>query len=495
MHRFLGGKWARRSAVFAVVLAAGSYLAIRVWWSDGDQGQRLPQAPGCSQPANIVVGPNVHVSTANPAHRHHETVVAADPLDAQRLFAFAMYHPTNPPSIVGYFSEDGGKRWQPSFDRRAGPGQPTLHDPSLAFAPDGTLYLAYLAIEEATKQSGKKTIMLFFRCADGRTKWEPLSTVEHNNPNLPSDPALTRQPWADRPWLAIDGTAAENRGRLYCASWLWLDVSADQGRSFASVPQPVSRDYTDYMPGNPVVLSDGTLVLARRLWSEKPHHVPGIGILLSGDGGQTLREGPLVGTDRRDQRAEFKVGDGLRFTVQLAADTSGSAFRDRVYVVWEDGQVEGNAAPGRPNRPGPSRILFAYSKDKGNSWIGPMILSEQPDNGDNAYGAYMPAVAVNKAGYVAVTWYDRRGLPMAPGSTPPFHAPGCNVRLRVSLDGGETWQPSVQVNETAIKSSVWELRDTAGLAADSAGTFHAVWIDDRTGTTQVWTAAVRVEKR
>ena len=90
---------------------------------------------------------------------------------------------------------------------------------------------------------------------------------------------------------------------------------------------------------------------------------------------------------------------------------------------------------------------------------------------------------------------DRRGLPMAPGSTPPFHAPGCNVRLRVSLDGGETWQPSVQVNETAIKSSVWELRDTAGLAADSAGTFHAVWIDDRTGTTQVWTAAVRVEKR
>src|SRR5437667_313434 len=92
-----------------------------------------------------------------------------------------------------------------------------------------------------------------------------------------------------------------------------------------------------------------------------------------------------------------------------------------------------------------------------------MILSEQTDNGDNAYGAYMPAITVNKAGYVAVTWYDRRGLPTAPGSIPPFHAPGCNVRIRLSLDGGETWQPSVQVNEKTIKASVWELKDTEAL--------------------------------
>jgi hypothetical protein len=404
-----------------------------------------------------------------------------------------MYHPTNPPSIVGYVSEDGGKSWNASFDRRPGPGQTTLNDPALAFGPDGTLYLVYLA-EEASPQSEKRTSLVFFRCSDGRTKWELLSTVQHNNPNTPSDLALPWQHCADRPWLAVDGATANGRGRLYCASWLWLDVSADQGRTFASLPQPVRKDYADYMPANPVVLSDGTLVLARRLWSSRQHDVAGVGILLSDDGGQTLREGPLVGTDRYDQRAEFGVGDGLRFCVQLAANTSGSTFGDRVFAVWEDGRLEANAAPGRPNRPGPGRILFAYSEDKGNTWIGPMILSEQADNGD-AFGAYMPAIAVNKEGHVAVTWYDRRGLPTTPGSTPPFHAPGCNVRIRVSLDGGESWQPSVQVNERAIKSSIWDLRDTAGLAADAAGTFHPVWIDDRTGTPQVWTAAVRVEKR
>jgi hypothetical protein len=179
----------------------------------------------------------------------------------------------------------------------------------------------------------------------------------------------------------------------------------------------------------------------------------------------------------------------------MAADSAASIYRDRVYVFWEDGQVEPNALPGQPNRPGPGRILFAFSKDKGNSWIEPVILSEQSDHAEIAYGAYMPAVAVNKDGLVAVTWYDRRGQPTAPGSTAPFHAPSCNVRIRVSLDGGETWQPSVQVNETPIQSSVWDLRDTAGLAADAAGTFHPVWIDDRTGTRQLWTAAVQVEKR
>jgi hypothetical protein len=139
--------------------------------------------------------------------------------------------------------------------------------------------------------------------------------------------------------------------------------------------------------------------------------------------------------------------------------------------------------------------MYAFSKDKGETWANPMILSEQPDDGENDYGAYMPSIAVNREGHVAVTWYDRRGLPSEPGSSPPFFAPGCNVRIRISSDGGGTWQPSVQVNEKAIKASVWDLRDTAGLAADAAGLFHPVWIDDRTGTTQVWTGTVRAEKK
>jgi hypothetical protein len=34
--------------------------------------------------------------------------------------------------------------------------------------------------------------------------------------------------------------------------------------------------------------------------------------------------------------------------------------------------------------------------------------------------------------------------------------------------------------------------DTAGLVADADGVFHALWIDNRTGVHQVWTATIAV---
>jgi hypothetical protein len=105
------------------------------------------------------------------------------------------------------------------------------------------------------------------------------------------------------------------------------------------------------------------------------------------------------------------------------------------------------------------------------------------------------ALGVNQDGVVAVSWYDRRGLPDIKGNRGPQYGAGCNVRVRLSLDGGTSWQSSVQVNEKPIRATVWELRDSAGLTADTAGVFHPLWIDDRTGVLQVWTAAVKVGKR
>jgi hypothetical protein len=86
---------------------------------------------------------------------------------------------------------------------------------------------------------------------------------------------------------------------------------------------------------------------------------------------------------------------------------------------------------------------------------------------------------------VAVSWYDRRGLTGG--------GRGWNVRLRASLDSGESWLPSVQVNDVTSKEpGVESLGHRAGLAADAGGALHATWIDRRTGTPQVWTAAVTV---
>jgi hypothetical protein len=118
-------------------------------------------------------------------------------------------------------------------------------------------------------------------------------------------------------------------------------------------------------------------------------------------------------------------------------------------------------------------------------------LSEQPGTEDSTsdYLAYIPCVAVNTAGAAAVTWYDRRGLPPGGGGET---VKGWNLRMRVSLDGGATWAPSVLGSS---KPSSGELTGwhTAGLTADAAGHFHPVWIDDRTGEPHLWTARVTVQ--
>ena len=135
--------------------------------------------------------------------------------------------------------------------------------------------------------------------------------------------------------------------------------------------------------------------------------------------------------------------------------------------------------------------MLTLSRDKGVNWSQPVALSdearasvESEDKAIRRY-AFLPSVAVNRAGVVAVTWYDAtRG-----GSTL-----SSNVRLKASLDGGSTWLPSVRVTEFVSRSNPdadesW-VGHTAGLAADASGVFHPLWVDNRTGVRQVFTTTV-----
>jgi hypothetical protein len=125
-------------------------------------------------------------------------------------------------------------------------------------------------------------------------------------------------------------------------------------------------------------------------------------------------------------------------------------------------------------------------------------------------------VAVNNNGIAAVTWLDRRDA---------TDRLGWRVRVRVSLDGGETFLPSRVVSEVPARfdgNEAWPTQsytggggtavlgggplrvlifranhhyfpgDYAGLAADRNGTFHPYWIDNRTGWHQVWTTTIDV---
>jgi Neuraminidase (sialidase) len=159
----------------------------------------------------------------------------------------------------------------------------------------------------------------------------------------------------------------------------------------------------------------------------------------------------------------------------LAVDPS-SRYRDRVYCAWVDG----------PNRES-AAIFFSSSDDRGSTWTPPKLLSEQPiDTDQPLWQADYPALAVNKDGVLAATFYDRRNQKPSKENT------GYEVRLRISTDGGSTWTCSEVITERPGVGALSEVRGWVGMTTDRRGDFHPAWISDANGVQQVWTARVSV---
>jgi hypothetical protein len=162
----------------------------------------------------------------------------------------------------------------------------------------------------------------------------------------------------------------------------------------------------------------------------------------------------------------------------LAVDRSGGAFDGRLYAAWPDARNEGH-----------TQVFLATSDDLGRTWSDPRVLNgtdRRLQNGDRP-NHFMPVVEVSAGGVVGVLWYDRDAHDDNLGYTPRFAA---------SLDGGVSFLPSVPLATPGNVAVEGELRvnggDTAGLAVDADGVFHAAWIDNRSGSHQMWTTTVRV---
>ena len=450
----------------------------------------------------ITVGPNVQVSAKNSDRAHWELRMAADPTNAQHLLACAIIisEEKNSFHTVAYASSNAGKDWTPTLES---PG--LAEDPDCVFGLDGAAYFSTLPEPDDNSKEAAETQV--YRSLDGGVSWQKPIVL----------------PFMDREYLTVDQMSEKYRGRIYVQGNgldLTLDGvrnaiftlfrSQDQGVTF-QFPIKLIPDHGNYLAenGNGEVFSDGTYVVVFHETAEinnvdrRSSEIPlgAIKLVRSEDGGNTFAKADVISPW---YRCPVSLVNGLP---SIAADHTDGPFKDRIYAVWTD------------NRSGHCDIRFSYSTDKGKTWSHSKVINDEPDRSspDRLADHNMPVVAVNKQGIVGIEWYDRRDNPDDVGWWPRFTA---------SLDGGETFLPSVRISQAPHAHQVGELLpvhiwgmgeetdastqdatiathiqldqgqtkggDTGGMAADASGIFHPLWVDNRTGVLQVWTATVSV---
>jgi hypothetical protein len=412
----------------------------------------LSAASARTAEAPLSVGVAVEVSRDEPAFRHVESVLAADPRDGRNLIAACMTFGAAP-GVAVYASKDAGRTWTRAT-REGGATSFDGIDPALAFAPDGTAHLATLGSELASWTS-----------TDGGRTWGGRAAVPGSS-------------W-DRPWIGADG-----QGRVVAAGKLpvtvfghvaddlvGVSVSKDGGRTFAFprlLLPPPERDALNIV-SDLLVAAEGRIVLALQTFVPATvRHTLLSGAystIVSTDGGRTFAPPRLAAPFRvfghaREGKSLFALG-GAR----LAADGSQGRHRGRLHLAWLD-VVEGDA-----------RVMTAFSDDGGGRWSPPVRVSD----GATAIDESTPAVAVNDEGTVAVSWYDRRGDPSGACYQPYVAA---------STDGGATFSANVRLEARPVcpiaegsgtdpVQSEYRFKnggDTHGIVGLPGGRFLVAWI-------------------
>jgi hypothetical protein len=455
------------------------------------------------------VEPNILVSHDIPLG-HTESDVAVNPRDPNNLLGAttvfagtdgALYNKT-------YMSRDGGYTWietTPEQTRRDATG-----DPRAIFTNRGTALFVTLNLTGHSSD--------VYRSTNGGDTWG----------------GVTHFKLFDHELVAVDRTNGRFSNRVYIAGegivktkeppsvnpmggirYIYLYTSDNDGRSFTlhATPesgllgkgQPFDRGGVGVEGVN--VLSDGTLVLAFARYEAGEAGIERDYVATSRDGGKTWTK-PVAVADffvyppggraayLEQNKKKMNLGDASdqgSLTV-IAADTSSGPYKDRLYLAW-------------PNRrSGNGRITYRYSADRGRTWSAPKTMGTL----DAGEAQFMPEVATNGHGAVAIAWYSTAGFP----KRDHFDA-----YAAISTDGGATFSAPVRVSSEASMPhspgnlypvplnlppygiafisaySRWAAGgDYIGLAAGNDGVFHLYWPDSRGDTYQIYSARIHAEE-
>jgi hypothetical protein len=414
--------------------------------------------------------PNVRVSR-DAYGVHIEPSLAANPRDPRQLLAVCQASPTpNPELIATYRSLDGGATWQPGGVPPRPSTAPDGDDLTVAFDAHGRGYVCatragHVAHPDPANPNSDRAVYVWRTDDGGRSFSRPTPLVAGR--------------YCDHPWLAAgrgDGPSATNvyvawgAGASHTA--LELRRSTDGGASFEPVQRILAEaPVTSLVAAGPALATaSGGLVCAVCDWVTNPVRsgdlIGQVVAVCSTDAGASFGQPVHLGSET----AVIALAGGSRAnsTPAVAASLSG----DALYVAFTR------------RRPGTTHadIVVRASRDRGRTWSRAVTVT--PDDGVTYF---QPNLAVDDAGRVAISAFalsngrvDEVLLVSQPGSL-RFGAP-----LRVTPAPFDPHSPTT----SGGKHGAWWIGGYQGLVS-SAGAFHLVWNDTRTGRLELFGATVR----
>ncbi len=371
----------------------------------------------------------------------------------------------------------------------------TAYEPSLAVGASGTLYLAYAG----WGGSGTQVDVFFTKSSDGGMTWAAPVLVNNDGSG-----ATQREPS-----LSLD--ASDN---IYIA-WrdtrtgtddIYFSKSTDGGLSFSANVRV--NDMTTSWQIEPALAVDAA-GLVHVVWTDNRNRFstgPDIYYANSTDGGLSFNPNTRVNNDATGAEQGSPA---------LAVAPDGS-----LYAVWADPRVWAQGLD----------IYFSKSSDSGDTWNPNIIVN---DNGLGNVRQDDPAIAVDTAGSIYVTWADWRDTNTAPDiysarstnggasfaadvqvndesgaiwqSQPSIAANASRVQIAwtdartfgssaydiytASSADGITWEANVRVNDDTYPTN-WQ--QTPTIAVDADGNVYAAWLDQRTSGQDVYASTLDV---
>ena len=416
------------------------------------------------------VGANIRVS--HDRYREHVgPSVAANPRDPRQLLAACQASPTTPELIVTYLSFDGGASWQNGGLPPRPAAGPAGDDVTVAYDAHGRGYLCatrsgHSPSPNPANLNANRAVYVWRTDDGGRSFSAPVTVVEGQ--------------YCDHPWLAT-GQGQTPAGQNVYVAWgagdshtaLDLARSSDGAQSFAPPRRILAEARIPSLVSAGPQLAAGPhgLVCAVCDWTTQQDSsgdmVGQVVAVCSTDWGHSFTAPLHLGSESAVIALPGDVMPNSGPTV--AASPQG----DALYVAFPQRQ------PGATH----SDIVVTASHDRGRTWS--KAVTATPADGVTYF---QPNLAVDAAGWVAISAFA-----LANGRVDEVLLISQPRELRFRPPLRVTTAPFDPLDATTAsrgKYGAWWIGDWQGIAS-SAGAFHLVWNDTRTGKLDLFAATVR----